>query len=113
MDKKIVFRKAGKNSFKEVDLDEILKDVIEIKIYSEKFKLYKKTGRPRTIMHQWLFEELCKFSDIKLDEIMDWTEGTRKEILKEYYGKQYIESESSKKIFEEIEKRNIPMDFGD
>lgn len=98
MNQKIIFRKAGKRTFREIDSDE--------------FKLYKAKGRPKTIMHRWLFDMICENNNVEFDKIMQWSVVTRKDILKEYYGKEYIDPESCAKLFDEIEKRNIPMPYG-
>lgn len=110
---KLTFKKAGTRLTKEIDSDEILDGIIEVVIYSESLKLYKLKGRPKIILHQWVIEEQCKFKKAELNSIMKWDKEVRKEILEDFFQKEYIDSVSSKELFNEIREREILMRCGD
>lgn len=110
---KLMFRKAGKRGCREIDSDELLKGVLEVSIYSCEFKLHKLKGRPKTILHEWVFRETCKNKGVNLDEIMEYTEGTREEILGEWHGKEYIVSDSWEELYKEMKLKGIPTPYGD
>lgn len=110
---KLNFKKAGTRSTKEIDSDKMLDGVIKVVIYSESLKLYKLKGRPKTILHQWVIEEQCKFKKAELNSIMKWGKDVRKEILEGFFQKEYIDSESSKKLFKEMRTKKIQAYYGD
>lgn len=112
MGEKLIFRKLGKGGYKEIDSDDLLKDVVKVSIYSECFKLHRVKGRPKKIFHEWMFEIVCQNEHVDFKKIMGYTEETRKEILGEFYGKEYLEKESWKKLYKEIELKKIPTPYG-
>lgn len=112
MNSKLTFKKAGVRGKKEVDISKILEGVREIEIHSECLKIYKSKGRPKTIYNDWIFETLCKNANLNLKEILNYTEHTRKEILGEFYGKEYIENEDWKTLWKGIEREKIPTYYG-
>lgn len=96
----IIIKKIGiLNEEKKITIEEFLKDIKTVTFESYSVDIGKAKGRKKHYYYLGIIEYFgLKKNDYK--NLFKYSAGFRKEILKEYYNKPYLDVEEAKKVYQ-------------